>query len=436
MSSSDTQTTMLQAPGSYFAAPESVASGILAFACRSCGKRNLESILCLGRMPLANAYLYPEEAQGQAQLYPLDVAFCHDCSLVQITETVAPDVLFGDYLYFSSYSETVVNNAREISQRMIASRRLEGTSLVAEVASNDGYLLQFYRQAGIPVLGIEPAANVAEVAIRERGVPTLCEFFGAALAQRLRHKGQQVDVLHGNNVLAHVADLNGVAEGIRLLLKDNGIAVLEVPYVKEMIDRCEFDTIYHEHLCYFSLTALDLLFQRHGLVVADVELLEIHGGSLRLFVSPAAAVSSRPRVETMLRQERDWGVSTAEFYRGFARKVELLKTSLLAILRKLKAEGKSIAAYGAAAKGTVLLNYCGIGPEILDFVADRSPHKQGRLMPGVRIPIAAPEKILAAMPDYVLLLAWNLAEEIMHQQAEYRQRQGKFILPLPEPVTC
>lgn len=438
MSPIDTQTLSSPAHASPTAAPASVAAALASFSCRSCGQRNLESILCLGRMPLANSYLYPdlypEEAPEQAVLYPLDVAFCRDCSLVQITETVPPEILFGDYLYFSSYSEAVVNNAREISRRMIAERHLDGASLVAEIASNDGYLLQFYRQAGIPVLGIEPAANVAEVAIRERGVPTLCEFFGSTLARRLRDEGRRVDVLHGNNVLAHVADLNGMAEGIRLLLRDTGIAVLEVPYVKDMIDRCEFDTIYHEHLCYFSLTALDILFQRHGLAVAEVERLAIHGGSLRLFVAPQAAVSSRPQVERMLREEKDWGVSTPNFYRGFARKVELLKLSLLATLRKLKAEGKSIAAYGAAAKGTVLLNYCGIGPGLLDFVADRSPHKQGRLMPGVRIPIAAPEKILAAMPDYVLLLAWNLAEEIMHQQDPYRQRGGKFIVPVPEPV--
>jgi hypothetical protein len=433
MSPIDTSTLAgLQPEDIHAVTKELVTCAVAPFACRSCGRRNLDRILSLGRMPLANSYLHPEEVDEQT--YPLDVVFCRDCSLVQITETVSPEVLFGDYLYFSSYSETVVNNAREISQRMIAGHHLDASSLVAEIASNDGYLLQFYRQAGIPVLGIEPAANVAEVAIREKGVPTLCEFFSSTLAQRLRREGRRVNVLHGNNVLAHVADLNGVAEGIRHLLKDTGVGVLEVPYVKDMIDRCEFDTIYHEHLCYFSLTALDILFQRHGLVVAGVERLPIHGGSLRAFVVPAATVSGRPEVEEMLLQEKDWGVSTPNFYRGFARKVELLKSSLLVILRKLKAEGKSIAAYGAAAKGTVLLNYCGIGPEILDFVADRSPHKQGRLMPGVRIPIAAPEKISAAMPDYLLLLAWNLAEEIMGQQGQYRQRAGKFIIPLPEPV--
>jgi SAM-dependent methyltransferase len=401
-------------------------------SCRSCGSARLEIILRLGRMPLANAYLSREELARPEQRYPLDLAFCPSCSLVQITETVPPDVLFREYLYFSSYSDTVVRNAEEIVTRLIASRNLNGNSLAGEIASNDGYLLQFYKRAGIPVLGIEPAANIAKVAIQDRGIRTLCDFFGADLARRLRDQGECVDVLHGNNVLAHVADLNGVVSGIRLILKDGGTAVIEVPYVKEMIDRCEFDTIYQEHLCYFSLTALDRLFHRHDLVIEDVEHLPIHGGSLRLFVVPRHRLAKRPRVEKALEEESAWGVDKASAYRSFAQQVDHLKANLLEVLGRAKAEGKRVVAYGAAAKGTVLLNYCGVGPETLESVLDRSPHKQGRYMPGVHVLIQPPERVLETMPDYVLLLVWNIADEVLEQQSEYRRRGGKFIIPIPE----
>jgi SAM-dependent methyltransferase len=401
-------------------------------SCRGCGHQRLEGILSLGNKALANAYLKPEELLKPEPQFPLDLVFCPACSLVQITETVPPEVLFGEYLYFSSYSETAVRSAREIAERLVMNRHLHANSLVMEIASNDGYLLQFYKKAGIPVLGIEPAANIARVALQQRGIRTLSEFFGQDLALKLRAQGQRADVIHANNVLAHVADLNGVVEGVRTLLKDNGIAVIEIPYVKAMIDRCEFDTIYHEHLCYFSVTSLDALFQRHSLMIQAVETLNVHGGSLRLFIANREKVSARPRVEALLQEERAWGVSTVDYYQAFARRVDALRASLMATLTKLKEEGKRLAAYGAAAKGTMLLNYCGVGPDMIDFVADANPHKQGHLMPGVHIPIVAPQMLLEAMPDYVLLLVWNLADEIMREQKDYLQRGGKFVIPVPE----
>ncbi|RJQ38992.1 MAG: class I SAM-dependent methyltransferase [Dehalococcoidia bacterium] len=400
-------------------------------ACRSCGHTGLLPVLSLGSMPLANALLTPEELDKPEEIFPLDVVFCPECSLVQITETVPPQKLFGEYLYFSSVSDTVVQNAAEITKRLISTRHLDNNSLVVEPASNDGYLLQFYQQKGIRVLGIEPAANIAKVAREEKGIPTLCEFFGEKLALQLRERGERADVIHGCNVLAHVADTNGFVQGIKILLKDNGVAVIEVPYVKDLIDHYEFDTIYHEHLCYFSLTAVDRLFRRHGLIVQDVERIPIHGGTLRLFVTHD---TERPgsNVLNLLDEEEKAGMDRIEFYRSFGQRVETLKSSLRNTLFKLKKEGKRLAAYGAAAKGTVLLNYFGIGPDILDFVVDRSPYKQGRYVPGVRLPIYPIEKLQQDKPDYTLLLVWNIANEVLKQQVEYQREGGKFIVPIPE----
>jgi SAM-dependent methyltransferase len=407
-----------------------------SFACRSCGATGLAGVLSLGRTPLANALLTAEQLDEPEATYPLELVFCPACALVQITETVPPEELFREYFYHSSFSDTMLRHAAEIAARLTRERGLDARSLVVELASNDGYLLQFYRRANVPVLGVEPATNIARVA-EERGVPTLSEFFSDALAGRLRAEGRRADVVHANNVLAHVADLNGFVRGISLLLKDDGVAVVEVPYVKDMIDRCEFDTIYHEHLCYFSLTALDRLFSRHGLAITDVEQLPIHGGTLRVFAAKDGGSTSpgerqSPSVRGLLAEEAAWGVGDPEFYAGFGAKVGKVRDDLLALLGGLKSRGERIAVYGASAKGSTLLNYFGIGRETLDFVVDRSTVKQGYYTPGTHLRIHPPEKLLEEMPGYVLLLTWNFADEILEQQAEYRARGGRFIVPIPE----
>jgi SAM-dependent methyltransferase len=399
--------------------------------CRVCGTTHLESILPLGETPLANSLLTTDDLQRPEPTYPLDVVFCPTCSLVQITVTVPPEVLFREYLYFSSFSDTMLRHSREIVERLVRERGLGQKNLAVEIASNDGYLLQYFVNAGVPVLGIEPARNIAQVA-QERGIRTLDEFFNADLARELRAHGELADVIFANNVMAHVADLHGVVEGIRILLKKDGVAIIETPYVKEMIDRSEFDTIYHEHLCYYSLTALDHLFRMHELAVSDVERLNIHGGSLRLFVTHPGAAGGREAVRQLLAEESKWGVRRLDFYQDFADKVKRLQVTLCDVLRGLKAQGRRIAAYGAAAKGSTLLNTFGIGSDLIDFVVDRSTYKQGHYMPGCHLPIYAPTRLLEQMPDYVLLLTWNFADEILEQQAEYRRRGGRFILSIPE----
>ncbi len=404
--------------------------------CRACGHSPLLPVLSLGTTPLANSLLRSPDAGAHEERFPLDLAFCPSCALVQITDSVPPEQLFSDYVYFSSFSDTMLRSAETLAQRLTSERGLSPSSLVVEAASNDGYLLQYYARAGVPVLGIEPAANVAAVAESERGIPTLVAFFTEQLARDLVSEGRSADVVHANNVLAHVPDINGFVQGIATLLKPDGIAVIEVPYLRDMIDGVEFDTIYHEHLYYFSLSALQGLFTRHGLSIADVEHIPIHGGSLRIFATPAGAAGDpggSARVAQMLADEADWGVSVHETYARFGEMVALLRTDLCDMLAGLRGAGASIAAYGASAKGSTLLNFCGIGAETLDFVADRSTVKQGLFTPGTHLPIVPPSALLERMPDYVLLLTWNFAEEILGQQSEYLANGGRFVIPVPTP---
>lgn len=401
--------------------------------CRSCGSADLKMVLSLGTKPLANALLTRTGLARPEARFPLELMYCSECALVQILETVPPEDVFRDYVYFSSFSDTMLKHAHELVAALTESRGLDNTSFVVEIASNDGYLLQYYKALGVPVLGVDPAVNVAAVAEAERGIPTITEFFGEALAQQLLQQGKRADVIHAHNVLAHVADLNGVVGGLSILLKDDGVAVIEVPYVRDLIDNCEFDTIYHEHLCYFSATALKPLFERHGLMVQHIERVPIHGGSLRLFVSRDRAREIGNSVARILQEEVDWGVTDWGTYALFGERVEHLRDSLTELLAGLKRAGKRIAAYGAAAKGSTLLNYMEVGTETIDFVADRSPYKHGRYMSGVHIPVYAPSMIREAMPDYVLILAWNLVDEIMTELKDYQLGGGRFIIPLPRP---
>lgn len=401
------------------------------YHCRICHSSGLHPVLSLGTTPLANSLLTEEGVSQPEARFPLDLAICLECSLLQITQTVPPEQMFRDYLYFSSFSDTMLQHARHIALQTMAARSLGPESLVVEIASNDGYLLSNYADAGVPVLGVEPARNVAKAAIA-RGVPTVTEFFGIDLAAQLQHEGKAADVIHANNVLAHVPDLLGVMAGIRTLLKPGGVAIIEVPYAGDMLQRTEFDTIYHEHLCYFSLNALNELTGRNGLCLQDVERMAIHGGSLRIFVGHEQKPSSA--VTRLLEEEESWGVKTLAPYQTFAASVQGVTAALTSLLRSLKAEGKRLAAYGAAAKGSTLLNFAGIDTSLLEFVVDRSTHKQGRFMPGVHLPILPPEHLLKVQPDYVVLLTWNFADEILHQQKEFRRRGGRFIIPLPEVV--
>lgn len=401
-----------------------------AFKCRSCGGARGEMVLDLGTQPLANNLLKPEDLAKPEPKFPLDLHVCTDCWLMQISHTVPPVTLFSDYVYFSSFSDQMLRHASEAATRYIAEKPLGTGSFVVEVASNDGYLLKNFVHARVPCLGIEPAANIAAVA-RANGVETRCEFFGKQSASSLGAERGSADLILGNNVFAHAPDTNDFVRGLKTLLKPDGWVVLEFPYGVDMIDKVEFDTIYHEHVFYFTLTPLIPLFARHELEVFHVERLSIHGGSLRLFACHSGAEVIRDTVKATLAEEEERGVSSSRYYQRFSEQAGKVKADLIAFLKGKTGAGKRIAAYGASAKGSTLLNYVGEAAKSVEFIADRSTFKQGRLSPGIHLPIVPAEGLAARAPDYALLLVWNFADEVMNQQRAYRDAGGRFVIPVP-----
>jgi SAM-dependent methyltransferase len=401
--------------------------------CRFCGTPLTHVFADLGMSPLANSYLSEEELGQMEPFYPLRALVCHECFLVQLEDYETPDVIFSDYAYFSSYSTTWLEHSRRYAEMAVERFGLGERSQVVELASNDGYLLQYFVERGIPVLGIEPAANVAQVA-REKGIRTMVKFFGRATAREVAAM-MRADLVIGNNVLAHVPDLNDFVAGMKLVLGPRGVITMEFPHLLHLIDRSEWDTIYHEHFSYFSFLTVSKVFERHGMTLFDVEELPTHGGSLRIY-GRHADDESHPvteRARELARREQERGFERLETYLGFSEGVKQAKWELLEFLIERRREGSRIVAYGAPAKGNTLLNYCGVGTDFIEYTCDLNPHKQGHYLPGTRIPIRAPDAIRETRPDLVFILPWNLSAEIMEQLSYVREWGGQFIVRSPEP---
>ncbi len=405
-------------------------------SCRFCGASMCHTFVDLGMSPLCESYVPAARLNQMEPFYPLHVYVCQVCFLVQLQEYISPAEIFSEYAYFSSYSDSWVAHATRYTDMIVERLKLGPESFVVEVASNDGYLLQHFVKRGIPVLGIEPAANIAPVA-EGKGVPTLVAFFGAETASNLVAQGKSADLIVGNNVLAQVPNLNDFVEGLRLLLKPRGVVTMEFPHLMRLIEENQFDTIYHEHFSYFSLLAVERIFGAHGLTIYDVEELSTHGGSLRIYARHAEDESKLVTtwVHKLRNRERIAGFEQLETYGVFAERARETKRKLLEFLIEAKRKGKSIAGYGAPGKGNTLLNYCGIRTDFLDYTVDRNPYKHGRFLPGTHIPIHPPEKIRETRPDYVLILPWNLKDEIMEQMSYIRNWGGQFVVPIPEVRT-
>jgi SAM-dependent methyltransferase len=402
-------------------------------SCMFCKAPLRHTFVDLGMSPLCESYVPPEKLNHMEPFYPLHVYVCERCFLVQLEEFVSPEHIFTQYAYFSSYAESWVEHMRDYADAIIDRLRLGDDSFVVEVASNDGYLLQHFVKKRIPVLGVEPAANVAKVAI-EKGIPTLVKFFGERTARDLASDGKQADLVCGANVLAQVPDVNDFVKGLAILLKPRGTVTIEFPHLMRLMAENQFDTIYHEHFSYFSLHAAELIFAAQGLALYDVEELPTHGGSLRIYARHAADETkpTTDRLRELRRREIDAGFTRLSTYEGFGERVKETKRKLLDFLIAAKRAGKTVAGYGAPGKGNTLLNYCGIRTDFIDFTVDRNPHKQGKYLPGTHIPIHHPDRIAEAKPDYVLILPWNLRDEIMKQMAHVRSWGGKFVIPIPE----
>jgi SAM-dependent methyltransferase len=404
-------------------------------ACRSCGAPLTAVLIDLGMTPISNAFVRADHASFSERFYPLKSFVCDRCWLVQLEDFETPETHFhADYVYFSSFSDSWLAHARSFVEKAVARFALGTTSRVVEVGSNDGYLLQYFVERGIPCLGVDPASNCARAAWDLRRVPTEVAFFGSKAAMKLREQGGAADLIIANNVLAHVPDINDFVSGFKVLLRERGVATFEFPHVLEMIRNVEFDTIYHEHYSYLSLLTLEPLFERHGLQVVDAERLPTHGGSLRLYVAHAGRAAVARSVGELRGEEVRAGLDRLATYETFGHRVRQLKRSLLRLLISLIEGGKSVAAYGAPAKGNTLLNYCGIGRDFIGFTVDRNVHKQGLLLPGTRIPVLAPDEIEKRRPDYVVILPWNLRDEIIAQVNQFPDWKGRFIIPVPEPV--